>query len=72
MFSWNTQEGVVLSTLRSLYLNKLPQTKAQKDITVPEYLSVVASVEQEVGPSLGTAQPGSTERSSRLLPREHI
>lgn len=72
MFSWNTQEGVVLSTLRSLYLNKLPQTKAQKDITVPEYPSVVASVEQEGGPYLGTAQPGSTECSSRLLPREHI
>lgn len=72
MLSWNTQEAVVLSTLRSLYLNKLPQTKAQKDIIVPEYPSVVASVEQEVGPYLGTAQPGSTALSNRLLPRERI
>lgn len=58
--------------LRGLYLNKLPQTKAQKDIIIPEYSSLMASVEEEVALYLGTLQAGFMAFSNHPLPTEHI
>lgn len=54
MFLWNTQEEVVLSKAQAgLCLNEVPQTKTRKDIIVPEFLSLVASVQQEAELGLG-------------------
>lgn len=39
---------------------------------VPEYLSLLAFVEQAVAFYLGSAQAGFPELSIRLLPMEHI
>ena len=44
----------------------------QKDIIIPEYSSLVASVEQEVALYLGTLHAGFMALSNHPLPTEHI
>lgn len=58
----HTGRGCPVKAQAGLYLNEVPQTKAQKDIIVPESLSLVASVQQGAG---------SVLHSVPACPREH-
>lgn len=66
----HTGRGCPVKAQAGLYLNEVPQTKAQKDIIVPEYLSLVASVQQEAELSLGTGA-GSVLHPEQACPWEH-
>lgn len=63
----HTGRGCPVKAQADLHLNEVPQTKAQKDIIVPEFLSLVASVQQEAGLSLG-AGAGSLLRLVTACP----
>lgn len=49
----HTGRGCPVKAQAGLCLNEVPQTKARKDIIVPEFLSLVASVQHEAELSLG-------------------
>lgn len=66
----HTGRGCPVKARAGLYLNEVPQTKAQKGIIVPEYLSLVASVQQEAELNLGTGA-GSVPHPVPACPWEH-
>lgn len=66
----HTGRGCPAKAQTGLYLNEVPQAEAQKDIIVPEYLSLVPSVQQEAELNLGTGA-GSVMHPVPACPREH-
>lgn len=66
----HTGRGCPVKALAGLYLNEVPQTKAPKDIIVPEDLSLVTSGQQEAELSLGPGA-GSVPHPVPACPREH-